>query len=351
MSRRQPLALFGATLLVAVGCSSGDSGTTATAKDGGGGSSQGGAAGYEAGPWADGAAGLDAGPDASGGVSGTANGGTAGTGGSSAGSGGAGGSTSPPPKCGANAKVGDYCGGDKVLNADKNTLYHCNGPGAPTSAKKCSNGCVVAAAGYDDYCKLPVSKKSYRLPWTHGVTMKLTQDCNDPCCNDHVGADEYAWDWANGGNFVVRAARGGTITHMKLSSSTGGSDPSNSHYVNMIVVDHGDGTQAIYMHLRHNSAKAGITCGATVTRGQALAVSGTTGHSTAVHLHFQVSKVHPGVATCECGKDGLQCAANWNPFPNVWVSSTYPTVPISFEEWPAASKCAHRRITMPQSLN
>ncbi len=358
ISRRQPLVLFGAMLVVAAGCSSGDGGAAAASSGGNGGSSQGGAAGheagpgaggaagYDAGPWAGGAAGNDAGSDASGG---TTSGGTGGSG--AGGTAGAGGSTSPPPKCGANAKTGDYCGGDKVLNADKNTLYHCNGPGAPTSAKKCSNGCVVAAAGYDDYCKLPVSKKSYRLPWTHGVTMKLTQDCNDSCCTDHVGPDEYAWDWGNTTHFVVRAARGGTITHMKLSSDMGGGSSTYSHYVNMIVVDHGDGTQAIYMHLRYNSAKAGITCGAHVTQGQALAVSGTTGHSTGIHLHFQVSKVHPGVATCECGKDGLHCAKNWNPFPNVWVSSTYPTVPISFEEWPAASKCANRRITMPQSLN
>jgi len=36
---------------------------------------------------------------------------------------------------------------------------------------------------------------------------------------------------------------------------------------------------------------------------------------------------------------------------DVWVNSTCPSVPISFEEWPAASKCANCRITMPQSLD
>ncbi len=346
---RQRVLMLGAALLVAAGCSS--SGDSGSAGPGSGG--QGGTAGYEAGAWAGGATGNDAGSDASAGSGGVDAGGSAGAGAAGAGGGtaGSGGSTSPPPKCGAKAKVGDYCGGDKVLNADKNTLYHCNGPGAPTSAKKCSNGCVVAAAGYDDYCKLPVSKKSYHLPWSHNISMRLTQDCNDACCNDHVGSDEYAWDWANNTNFVVRAARGGTITHMKLSSNTGCGSTTCSTDVNMLVVDHGDGTQSIYMHLRYNSAKAGITCGAHVTQGQPLAVAGTTGHSTGVHLHFQVSKVHPGVKTCECGKDGLHCAQNWNPFPNVWVSSTYPTVPISFDEWPAASKCANRRITMPTSLN
>jgi len=65
----------------------------------------------------------------------------------------------PPPEaktpiCDADAKVGDYCGGDKVSNADPKTLYQCTGPGSkPTVVKVCSAGCVVAPAGSDDYCK------------------------------------------------------------------------------------------------------------------------------------------------------------------------------------------------------
>lgn len=58
------------------------------------------------------------------------------------------------PICDADAKAGDYCGGDKVSNADAKTLYHCTGPGAkPTVVKVCAAGCVVAPAGSDDYCK------------------------------------------------------------------------------------------------------------------------------------------------------------------------------------------------------
>jgi hypothetical protein len=61
----------------------------------------------------------------------------------------------PSPNCGPGAKVGFYCGGDKVFHANKNTLYACNGPGPPTQATKCKAGCVVAPAGSDDYCKVP----------------------------------------------------------------------------------------------------------------------------------------------------------------------------------------------------
>jgi len=58
------------------------------------------------------------------------------------------------PTCDATAKVGDYCGGDKVSYASPNTLYHCTGPSVPaTVVKVCSAGCVVAPVGSDDYCK------------------------------------------------------------------------------------------------------------------------------------------------------------------------------------------------------
>ena len=259
---------------------------------------------------------------------------------------------STPAICAKNAGAGDYCGNDKVDNGDPSTLYTCPGPSKPpTKAIPCAAGCVVAPAGMNDTCKVPTSPNGYRLPWGSTTTMQLTQDCNDSCCNDHVGNDGYAWDWADGQSFIVRAARAGTITHMKLVSTTGCASSTCSADVNMIVIDHGDGTQAIYMHLQGSSAQAGISCGAAVKQGQALAVAGTTGHSTGVHLHFQVNGVHVDAPTCECGKDGLGCAVTYNPYPDVWVSAANQTLPITFDEWPTASKCADRRITMPTSQN
>lgn len=202
-----------------------------------------------------------------------------------------------------------------------------------------------------DACSIHTDAKPYRLPWTKGTSMRLTQDCNDSCCSDHVAKDEYAWDWANGATFVVRAARTGTITHLKINSTRGCATTACSTDVNMIVVDHGDGSQAIYMHLAGGTAAAGITCGAKVVQGQPLAMAGTTGHSTGIHLHFQVSQAHPGAPTCECGLDGKQCATTFNPYPNTWVNGPYHTLPIAFEEWPSASTCSNRRLTMPAALS
>jgi hypothetical protein len=46
---------------------------------------------------------------------------------------------------------GKYCGGDK-LAGDPQTVYVC-AAGAGTQPMACTNGCVVAAAGSDDYCR------------------------------------------------------------------------------------------------------------------------------------------------------------------------------------------------------
>ncbi len=257
----------------------------------------------------------------------------------------------------ANAICGDthggaYCGGDQVTDGDPATLYTCPVAGEPpTAATACADGCVIEPAGTADRCATPASAAGYHLPWRPSTTMRLTQDCDDSCCADHVGNDAYAYDWADGGGFGVVAARGGTITHVKINSTTGCASSSCSGDANFIVIDHGDGTQATYFHLAGHTLAPGIACGATVVRGQALATSGTTGHSTGVHLHFQVSKVHPSAPTCECGDAGTACSASVVPYANFWVTSTYPSVPVAFDEWPTSATCHDRRITMPASQN
>jgi murein DD-endopeptidase MepM/ murein hydrolase activator NlpD len=52
----------------------------------------------------------------------------------------------------------------------------------------------------------------------------------------------------------------------------------------MIVIDHGSGYQTLYAHL--NSVRAG--CGQSVSQGQSIGFSGSTGNSTGAHLHFEV---------------------------------------------------------------
>jgi hypothetical protein len=249
------------------------------------------------------------------------------------------------------SQAGAYCGNDLMQNANASTLYQC--PGAnkpPTSSQVCPNGCVIAPPGVPDHCQSG-GGGGYRLPWHAGTSMQLTQDCNDSCCSDHIGNDKFAWDFARGSSFTVVAARGGTVTHLKINSTSGCGSSSCVNNANLIVIDHGDGTQSTYLHLQGFSLKPGISCGSAVVQGQELATAGTTGWSTAVHLHYEVSKVHAGAPTCECGSNGQGCATTFVPWGNFWPNSTYPTLAMSFSEWSAASQCGNRRMSMPASQN
>lgn len=72
----------------------------------------------------------------------------------------------------------------------------------------------------------------------------------------------------------VRAAAAGTVI---FSGWLGG-------YGNLVVVDHGGSLSTAYAH---NSSLL-VAVGQTVASGQELALSGTTGHSTGPHVHFEV---------------------------------------------------------------
>jgi murein DD-endopeptidase MepM/ murein hydrolase activator NlpD len=59
-----------------------------------------------------------------------------------------------------------------------------------------------------------------------------------------------------------------------------------SGYGNIVVIDHGYGYETLYGHLK----KANVTVGQKVNRGDVIGFVGSTGASTAPHLHYEVSK-------------------------------------------------------------
>ncbi len=74
----------------------------------------------------------------------------------------------------------------------------------------------------------------------------------------------------------ILAAAGGTVLRAGW----------NSGYGNYVVIDHGGGVQTLYGHC----SALKVTSGQTVSRGQQIALVGSTGNSTGPHLHFEVLK-------------------------------------------------------------
>jgi len=81
-------------------------------------------------------------------------------------------------------------------------------------------------------------------------------------------------DFGSGRGVDVIAAGDGKIVLAEFSPSFG----------NYVVVEHSDGLSTVYAHLESISVSKGIT----VTKGELLGQSGSTGRSTGAHLHYEV---------------------------------------------------------------
>lgn len=77
-------------------------------------------------------------------------------------------------------------------------------------------------------------------------------------------------------NIPVYAAEAGTVVLAEYDSLAG----------NWVMIDHGNGLVTKYMHLSHDFVKEGQK----VLKGQQIGLTGTTGNSTGIHLHFQVEE-------------------------------------------------------------
>jgi Peptidase family M23 len=90
------------------------------------------------------------------------------------------------------------------------------------------------------------------------------------------------------GDPTIVAALPGRVVEVGYSSEPLGKDPEG--YGNYIVIQHSNGTQTLYGHLKSVSVKEGDV----VKGGEKIAIMGTTGRSTGVHLHFEVQERQGG---------------------------------------------------------
>jgi len=133
-------------------------------------------------------------------------------------------------------------------------------------------------------CSPAQDEPVYQLPWEAGRAYLVTQG--------YLGAyshkDAYALDFDMPQGSAVHAARAGRVSFVKEDSDKGGAEEKYLPDANVIVIHHGDGSQATYAHLRKDGAE--VQVGEFVFAGDLIGYSGATGFAQAPHLHFEVHK-------------------------------------------------------------
>ena len=161
---------------------------------------------------------------------------------------------------------------------------------------------------------------SYLLPWSGGSSFAVLQGplivdqwgaCSSGCGSHRDEDGQHAWDFDLPEGTSVVAARGGTVGLAVGSwpaDHCGGLAPvadqppgylvsdSMGNQTNLVRIDHGDGTSALYLHLSavDPAIEAKARSGGPVARGELLGRSGRTGLTGCrPHLHFQVERTTP----------------------------------------------------------
>lgn len=124
----------------------------------------------------------------------------------------------------------------------------------------------------------------YVLPWTTGGARRVHQgNCTHGNTHDRAHNASFAYDFEMPVGAPVAAARGGVV--LSVDERWSDTDHAEEHG-NRVILDHGDGSYAIYGHLTQDGARVGV--GERVAQGQQIARSGSSGLVAAPHLHFMV---------------------------------------------------------------
>jgi murein DD-endopeptidase MepM/ murein hydrolase activator NlpD len=139
---------------------------------------------------------------------------------------------------------------------------------------------------------------AYQYPWKSGDTHNVGQGNNNPS-GSHNGSQSFAFDFSLPAGTQIRATRAGTVEWLQegQSASYNPSQPTTptntpfpngslQNWGNAVRLRHAGGFTSWYFHIQQNGVTVNV--GATVQRGQPIAISGNTGRTTGPHLHFQV---------------------------------------------------------------
>ena len=130
-------------------------------------------------------------------------------------------------------------------------------------------------------------KYVYALPYKRGKTYLLTQGFNGKAT--HNGNSAYALDFSMAVGSHVHAMREGIVTGIESKNNEHGFSIKFASKANYIIIQHEDGTMAMYGHLKQNGVK--VKLGERVYKHQLIGYSGNTGYSSGPHLHVHISAI------------------------------------------------------------
>jgi murein DD-endopeptidase MepM/ murein hydrolase activator NlpD len=128
----------------------------------------------------------------------------------------------------------------------------------------------------------PDNSPVYNLPFSKGSKFLLIQAYNSKMSHKN----ELSLDFKMKKGSKVCAAREGVVTATKEDSDVGGLKDEYLSQGNHIIIQHSDGSTAMYWHLKKDGVI--VKVGDIIKQGQHIGYSGNTGYTAFAHLHFQV---------------------------------------------------------------
>jgi len=123
------------------------------------------------------------------------------------------------------------------------------------------------------------------LPYPCGSTYTVTQGHNT---GSHYGKGAWAWDLGIPVGGEVASPADGTVRTVRMDSTSGGCSNAFANDANYVVVDFGDGTETLFLHLEAGSSS--LQVGDAVKQGDVVGRVGLTGWVCGAHLHFQIQQ-------------------------------------------------------------
>jgi MYXO-CTERM domain-containing protein len=120
-------------------------------------------------------------------------------------------------------------------------------------------------------------------PWPCDTTYEITQGHNG---GSHVDEGAWAWDIGIPQGADVAAPADGVVRLVRMDSQSGGCSSSYANDANYVVLDFGDGTEALFLHLLAGSST--LQVGDLVKQGDVVGKVGLSGWVCGAHLHFQI---------------------------------------------------------------